>query len=483
MKIVKKILLGLLAIPLAFLAVAAVLQIYYRLTPVALSAEALALNARAAKLPTLTENGYRLKGLFAPREQDAVVFGKCLLDAQEQHRLNEKASGVKAPENDDKVAWTEYDKGYGERFNRLLAVCNKEGTPLTLPATLTDIRISLDTTDDQWQTLASVVVDETLQARADAVRDGGVRRLGEKVDSPFPPDDTLMKLERWRIARGVVAWRGGDRPMATNLWATAIADWAKSANSTLIEAMLATAAQTQVLIAIQSSVAQVASVDEATANGLLISVKPIETMPDSVAESMIAEWQMHGSLMKQLSENPMGGVTMGAKRNEIEAATDRMSAWTFDPNDTMNLLASNNLWSQDAMLKAALGQMAPAYPGDRLAFGCGSGGGWGMVCLPFVRNPVGRILVTIAMPAYANYGVRVADLRNFAAATRLTIEARRRQLTGDALVQFVAKAPSDMRDVFTGRPFSYDQARKRLVVELHERSTVLGDKEPYELAL
>ena len=448
-----------------------------------MSAEALALNARAAKLPTLTENGYRLNGLFAPREQDAVVFGKCLLDAQEQHRLNEKASGVKAQAYDDKVARTKYDKQSGERLNLLLDVCNKGGTPLKLPTPLTDIRTSLATTDDQWQTLASVVVDETLQARADAVRGGGVRRLGEKVDDPFPPYDALMKLERWRIARGVVAWRGDDRPMATNLWTTAIADWAKSASSSLIEAMLATAAQRQVLIAMQSSVARVESVDEATANGLLAALKPIETMPDAVAESMIAEWQLHRSLMKQLSENPMGGVTMGAQRDAIEAATDRMSAWTFDANDTLNLFASNNLWSQDALLKAARGQTAPAYPADRRAFGCGSAGVWGMVCLPFMRNPVGRMMTSIAMPAYASYGVRVGDLRNFAAATRLTIEARHRGLAGDALVQFVAKAPSDMRDVFTGQPFVYDAARKRLVVELHERSTVLGDKGPYELAL
>ena len=468
-------------------AAAAVLQIYYRLTPVALSAESLALNARAAKLPTLTENGYRLYGLFAPRDQDAVLFGRCLLEAQERHRHNERTSGVKAPEYEyeyeDKAGRAEYEKKSSERFNRLLNGCTKGGAQLKLPATLADIRISLATTDDQWQTLAPVVLDETLQARADAVRGGGVRRLGEKVDAPLAPYDSLMKLERWRIARGVVAWRGGDRQMATNLWTAAIADWTKSADSTLIEAMLSTASQTQVLIAIQRSVARTESMDEATANSLLAAHKPIETSPEAVAESMIAEWQTHVSVMKELSENPMEAITIGTKRNAIEGSTDRMATWTFDPNGTMNLLASNNLWSQDALLKAARGQTAPAYPADRLPVGCGSAENWAMLCLPFMRNPVGRIWATIAMPAYANYGVRVADLRNFAAATRLTIEARRRQLTGDALVQFVANAPGEMRDVFSGRPFAYDQARKRLVVQLHERSTVLGDKGPYQLTL
>ena len=55
MKIVKKILLGLLAIPLVLLAVVVVVQTYYHLTPVALSTEALELNARAEKLPVLTD--------------------------------------------------------------------------------------------------------------------------------------------------------------------------------------------------------------------------------------------------------------------------------------------------------------------------------------------------------------------------------------------------------------------------------------------
>ena len=107
MKIVKKILFGLLIVPLALLVAAMVAQTYYQLTPAALSVEALELNARAAKLPTLTENGYRLYGLFAPREQDAVVFGKCLLDAQDQHRRDEQASRVKPPEYDDKRARAE----------------------------------------------------------------------------------------------------------------------------------------------------------------------------------------------------------------------------------------------------------------------------------------------------------------------------------------------------------------------------------------
>jgi hypothetical protein len=483
MKIVTKVLLALLAIPVALLTVAIAVQTYYHLTPKTLSAEALGLNARAAKLPTVTENGYRLNGLLAPREQDAVVYGKCLLDAQEQHRREEKASGVKVPAYNDKALWAEYEKQSGTRFKALHDGCVKGGTLLSLPSLLTELRIKLDTTDDQWTVLAAAAPDEAVLARARAVRSGGARRLGADVDSPLPNYSSLMQLERWRIAKGVVAWRTGDRTRAVDMWAASIADWAKSANSTLIEAMLSTAAQTQVLTAVQSSVARSERIDDATAMSLLNALKPIETMPDSLAESMVGEWQMNVQMMTQVAEYPLLSPSLPGERNVFERAVARVAAWTFDVNDTTNALARANLWNQGAVREAALGREVAEYPRGALGFGCTDAGDWGMACLPFMRNPVGGILAAISLPMYPVYGTRVADLRNLAAATRLAIEARRRGLSGDALSQFVTTSPAEMRDVFTSSPFAYDAVHKRLRVQLRERTNFLGDKGPYELPL
>ena len=143
MKIVKKILFGLLAIPLVLLAVVVVVQTYYHLTSAALSTEALELNVRAEKLPVLTENGYRLYGLFAPREQDAAVFDKCLVDGYERHKREDREAGVKAPSFEDKPAWEAYEKGSAARVRALDDSCLKSGTRLTLPTALTDIRVNL----------------------------------------------------------------------------------------------------------------------------------------------------------------------------------------------------------------------------------------------------------------------------------------------------------------------------------------------------
>ena len=74
MKIVKTILLGLLAIPLVLLAAVVVVQTYYHLTPVALSTEALELNARAEKLPTLTERLSSVRPVRAARTGSSGVW-------------------------------------------------------------------------------------------------------------------------------------------------------------------------------------------------------------------------------------------------------------------------------------------------------------------------------------------------------------------------------------------------------------------------
>jgi hypothetical protein len=97
------------------------------------------------------------------------------------------------------------------------------------------------------------------------------------------------------------------------------------------------------------------------------------------------------------------------------------------------------------------------------------------LCALLGRNGIGMILMSVAEPAYGSYGTRIADLRNLAAATRLTIEARRQGLQGEALAHFVAEAPENMRDIFSKAPFAYDPSQRQLTIRLREKSTVLGE--------
>jgi hypothetical protein len=452
-------------------------QTYYHFTPVALSAETLALNARAAKIPTITENGYRLNGLLAPRALDAVQFGRCRADASEAHRLERDKIPTSMPTSGDRGAIEAYFRAQSDRLAELSAECLKGGVRITLPHTLESNRIRIGLADAQWLELANATPDPVIVARALAVHADGPRRLGTRVDSPMPEFAPLLHFERWNIARARVAWQTNDRAAAIAAWQRTINHWTKSAEYTLIDAMLSAAAISQTLVAMQQSLAYADRVDDVTAAAMLESLKPIESMKETVTASLMAEWQTMSTVVSEM--------TNYAKAFESTRADPypSFSTVTIDINDSLNVTALAHLSAEQSVSAAARGITDTPRQFKGLTRDCEWLGDNDVWCLPFLRNPFGRALAGIATPNYADYGTRIADLRNFAAVTRLTIEARRRGLTGDALTQFIANAPAEMRDVFSGNAFSYDATTKRLRVVLRTKSTVLGEAGPYDVPL
>ena len=483
MKAFKKIVLLLAAIPLVLIAVVIVVQTYYALTPVPLSQQAVELNARAAKLPTVTENGYRLNGLLAPAGQDPVVYGKCLAAADEQRTNDAIKQRGPAPSPADKSAWDAYWKSSSDRAAERHRACLGGGLTLAFPKALTEGKIKSGMPLESWRALADAVPDAELIARAETVLASGPRRMGAELASPIPAWGGLMAYERWRIATGVVAWQNGDSAGAAAFWGKDIDLFSATAHESLIGAMISAAALTQATLAMQNAVARTGRLDEPVALAAFAALVPVDAMPQRVAESMVAEWQLQSSMIEQISDSPSLTTSLGIEQSALARAYDRLGAWTFDSKDTTNRLAQANLWSRDAIHTTANGKEVPLYPPEWEAFGCTTEADWGLLCLPFMRNSTGRILAAISGPTYSNYGTRIADLRNLAAATRLTIEVRRRGLAGDALAAFVANAPADMRDVFTGKPFEYDATKKELRPVLREKNTVLGEKGPYALPL
>jgi hypothetical protein len=477
MKLLKKCFLGLCAMLAGLVLLVAVLQTFYHFTPAALSPEAQALNTRAAKVTWTTENGYRLNGLLAPRDVDPVQYGRCLADATIAHNARIQKDAKTIPSIDDKVAYDAYWKASSQRSEALLVGCLKGGTRLQLPPLLTQpspIRPSM--TDEQWRDIQSAALDPMLLARAEAVWAGDARRLGGRVESPLPQYDVLMRIERWRIARALALWNKGDLADAISAWRRSVNEWTQSADDSLIDAMLSTNAISQTLVAVQRAASRAERIDEATAASMISMLTPIESMPEAVTNSLLAEWRAMSTLI----------VEMQAKDAAAESAFDG-SIWSdlvpLDVNDTLNRLAQSQQFAAESVNATARGQNPKTRWYEGMTPDCEWLGDDDFLCLPFLRNPTGRMLAGIAAPMYADYGTRVADLRNFAAVTRLTIEARRRGLTGDALAQFVANAPADMRDVFSGKAFSYSAATKRLNIELRAKSTVLGDKGFYEVSL
>jgi hypothetical protein len=342
-------------------------------------------------------------------------------------------------------------------------------------------------TDEQWRVYQNATPDPIIVARAESVwSTDEPRRLGGRAESPLPTYGPLLQLERWRIAKAVAMWQTGSRAAANSAWQQIINDWVKSADDTLIDAMLSTNALSQTLIAVQQSAARSDRVDDAVAISMLALLTPIEQMPDLVTTSLITEWHLISTAMLDLPGNGAGLVSTSFDASpRVSRAFNWVARTTFDVNDTVNAMAQTH--TRDVVVNvydaAARGRLNLNSSKNKVDRGCVALGRASDFCIPFIRNPIGKILAMIATPIYTDYGIRIADLRNFAAVTRLTIEARRRGLTGDALTQFIANAPAEMRDVFSGNAFSYDVAAKRLRVELRAKSNVLGDVGPYEVAL
>lgn len=485
MQIVKKMLLWWVGTIAAFAALVVSLQVVYKLTPSALSPETVRLNERAALLPTVTENGYRAYGLLAPKDADPAAYGRCLIDANDAHRAERQALAATMPASNDKAAYDAYWKKYADRDTAALVRCLNGGARVQLPKALADLRIKLGIEPEQWRLLSAVEPDPLIVARAEAVWAGGPRRLGVAIDAPIPPMQALLQLEHWRTARAMQTWQSGERMQAVAAWNRSINDWVKSADDSLISAMISTVSLSQIVIAMQDAMARSERVDDATAAAALAALASIELMPKAVANTMLVEWQMTSELVRSMPQLPSRLFSAGDDAPGLfSRLLDQVGPLTFDVNDTLNYTARGKRQAELSVMAAAQGEPLPTQAApETLTQFCGALGEWEYACLPLLRNPTGRILALIAVPSYTVYGVRIADLRNLAAATRLTIEARRRAVSGDALANVVTNAPAGLRDVFTQKPFAYDPVAKQLKIELRTKSNVLGDNGVYSLKL
>ncbi len=477
MRLIKKLLKWLLGVLASVVALVIALQTYYHFTPVALSAEAVALNAEAEKFTWTTENGYRLNGVLAPRNADPVAYGRCLVDVAVAHDSQVRMDVKSMPSSEDKDVNSAYWKSVSQRLDALKVGCLEGGTPLQLPTLLAQpSTIKLSITDEQWRDIHNVSLDPALLKRAELVWLGDARTLGGRIESPFPSPGVLMSISRWRVARARTLWLQGDRAAAVAAWQQTINDWLKSSDDTLIDAMLSTAALSQTLIAVQQTAARAERLDDVVASSMIMMLAPIESMTDAVSKSLLAEWHSVSMMIVDTAAVTRGSLS-------AHGAEGWLSFMTLEVNDSLNRSAQTHQLAVESIGVAARGQATKKNQHQGLTPDCEWLGSNDFLCIPFLRNPVGRVLAGIAVPSYDVYGTRVADLRNFTAVTRLTIEARRRGLTGDALAQFVANAPADMRDVFSGQAFIYDAMTKRLRVELRTKSNVLGDAGSYEVML
>ncbi len=471
MKYIKKFLFWASGLIAALVLAIIALQVYYRLTPVELSAEAKALLEETKHMAQLTENGYRMHGILAPDGIDPAAYGKCYVDAWKKSIEAHQSSVALTGE----LSLEASSKAYEKRISETLQLCS-QGKPrlsdLKTPAESDRIRPGFT-----WERLLAGAGNTPAPIyfdRWNAVLLGGRRGNDpDPINAVFPMYTASLQIERARLIRFASAWNASEtdsqRAEAFNeieIYLPKVVDFA---DGTLIESMISAAATSQHLLVIQAAVSRSQSIDTSLAQRMQVSAKSVDRLPRALANAIGAEVQGFNAINRRIAKDGMG--------SELNAFANSLGRFAFDPNETLNLSVTGYRESQKQVQDVALLDVSESKLRTFAEnLGCPWLGELSLLCTAFERNATGRILATIAMPAFTEYGKRVHDVRNLAAATRLTIEARSRDLHGEALAKFVANTPTDMRDVVTGEAFAFDPTKKLLTVKLQTRSTVLGDK-------
>ncbi len=479
MKLVKKIALWSVGIVGALVLAFIGLHVYYRLTPVELSEEAKTLLAETAHMGQLTDNGYRLHGLLAPEGMDPVAYGKCLVDAHVAHSREDSLFFKKFDTDGERDAAF---KLYSDKLKRTTDAC-AEGRPLLQSLVRPkDLKLAPRLPLGEWANASRPPSYEALNSRWESVLSGGVRgNIPDPTLAIISSLQTPLELERRQLGLFASDWLAANTVVArTAAWqhiSTRLVPLVAFADGTLIESMIATAGVTRQLLVMQAAASGANELDQTLSREMLATLEAVDRLPLAVSNAIGAEFQ--GSVA--ITDNILGRQDFGSGYGP--AAVEWMGRFAFDRGDTLNLFAMGYRDSQRAVQSRTRGSTRDFRASVFAAnMGCPSFGDYAWSCLVFERNAAGRVMAAIAIPAYGDYGLRAWDVVNLAAATRLTIEARRRGLQGDGLVQFIANAPEGMRDVYTEQAFAYDASTKKLSISLRMKSTVLGDKS-YQLSL
>lgn len=454
---------------LACLASVVLLQVAYRVFPAQPSAAVLRLEKEATQRPFLFENGYRLAGLLAPDGMDPVAVGRCIFPD-----VQERAQALKAG---TEPKYTSREEGKARQ-----AACMQGLPALLLAPAIADAKASPDWRLADWLSLSQETPDPRLLDRARVLWTQGHTRLGTDFDRHFADSRPLTQLAQWLLASAVQQWHDGRHQEALETWASVAEHAMGATGDDFVETMGSIGVLSRWLLSLQTALGSTQSLDSTTADRAMALLSLMDPLPQALQRSMISEW--HGTVQSRAHF----GTSVHARWNEKTDADNRMAFYwlglifdaLYDPVDTINLATRDLEIQRQQLVNLAQGRGA----NHRVSRSpCPWLGPIEHACLPLERNPLGRYLLRTNPAEYVPYGTRVADLRNLAAATRLTIEARRQGLTGEALARFIASAPEGMRDVFTQQAFAYAAEQRKLGIVLRGKSPVLGEPRTYELDL
>lgn len=447
------------------------LHTYYYFTPVELSGEARSLDDRAGALTRDTDNGLRVVGLLAPREIDPVTFGRCVLEAERRFWSDVEKQGDRSESFEGTQTLSERAQDSAETKKKQ---CAGEGSQLQAPDGKALPKLTLGSTKGDWSLWSGLKVDPMLWARYEQVMGAAPRHLAPNLySSGLENFGTLATLHRIRIAQAVDLWRSGQLDAALDAWETSMRQWERVAPESLISSMLAVAAMSQTLASMHAAWQEHPSpIDPSVWDRVQTITHTTDSLPAAIESSVVTEWALTSNVLR--SSIPTSGALSNIWRNP--------RSFLYDLNHTLNLLAEDAT-PRGSLLRSTATGKTEAWIDNK---SCSVPGPWqvgGTACLLVGRNPVGQVLSKMATNTYESYGTRVADLLNFAAATRLIAESKKLGVKPADLPAWIEQAPANQRDLYTNQEFSFDPAGPALRVPLKHRNPVLGDAGEYRLPL
>ena len=470
----RRFFVGVLALLLLAAVSLAALHTYYHFTPVELSEEARPLDRRASALPRDTDNGLRLVGLLAPREIDPVTFGRCALDAERRFWSDFE----KDREHSSSSVSAEESQALSERLlqatNARNERCANGRLQLQAPDNKALPSLTLHSTVQDWSLWARVNVDPVLWVRYEQVMGTDPRYLAPNIySSGIENFGTLTTLHRIRMGQAIEHWRAGRQGAALDVWESAMRQWGRVAPESLISNMVAVSAISHTLASIHVAwQEQPSAMDPEVWERIQAITHLADSLPSAIEATVVTEWALTSDVLRHSIPSS----------DEVAGKWLQFSGLLHDLNHTLNLFAKDASARAPLLRLTAEGKTVTWEIVDR---SCSAPNAWlvNSLCPIVGRNPLGQVLSSVATKSYQSYGTRVADVLNFAAATRLVAEAKKQAVVPAALPAWLKQAPSDHRDLYTDQPFLFDPAGPALQVPLKQRNPILGDPGEYRLPL
>jgi len=155
-------------------------------------------------------------------------------------------------------------------------------------------------------------------------------------------------------------------------------------------------------------------------------------------------------VMKHLFRNPESGEDYPGSTGWLGSIGVKTA---YKPNATIN-----HAYKHYSAMAAALNQR----PRDiEAAWNKASLAAVEMNMWDYINNPIGKILLGIAVPGFHQYALRLHDLDAFNRLVILRAEAIAARIDSVQAAEFAAKSAARLHDPYTGKPMAWDAAKNR----------------------